>query len=585
VPGANRRRAERSDVPGHWEATLHRDDAQQVTVRVENVAPGGIGLLLPAPGRALAQGERLTLTVRAPGREFTRVVVVRWLRVDGGLARCGAAYLEQGRCEAGGPRLALDQVRVDPSCALKVPGQVALRRGVLPLVELDGTVHVACTDCEDDAALAVVERLLKAPVRPWAVDATELGRLIQTVYGESPMLAAAQAPRPGTRDAGALTDELLHAAYLRGASDIHVDPGRQGMQIRLRVDGQLEHYAALPFELHAEVMSRLKVMSGLDIAEKRAPQDGRFTQTFADGGRRVDIRVATLPTKYGERMTLRLLALQTEALTLDRLGLDPGQRQALEACLRRSQGLMIMTGPTGSGKTTTLYAAIRMLLTERSANIMTIEDPIEYAIDGVAQCEVDTADKVSFHKALRSILRHDPDVIMVGEIRDRETADVALKAALTGHLVLGTLHTNSAAATVTRLRDMGVAPYLVAATLRVAVAQRLVRRLCPHCRAPRPLALREALAIGQPELAGQPVHEPVGCVYCAGRGYAGRLGLYELLELDAEAAAAIAEGLSEAGLVERARRSGDASLLDDAVAKLLSGDTSAAEVLRVATSW
>jgi len=283
---------------------------------------------------------------------------------------------------------------------------------------------------------------------------------------------------------------------------------------------------------------------------------------------------------------MRLLAVQTESLTLDKLGFEPAHRQMIENFLMRIQGMMIMTGPTGSGKTTTLYAAIRLLLAERSVNIITIEDPIEYEIEGVAQCEVDpNADKVSFSKALRSILRHDPDVVMVGEIRDKETADIAIKAALTGHMVFGTLHTNSAAATVTRLLDMGVEPYLVGAALRLTVAQRLLRRLCEHCKVARPLTEFEALQVNQSELAGQIIYDPCGCIYCGGKGYAGRIGLYEMLELREEWARAVAEGETEAELETRMRGQGVKSLLGDAVDKLLSGVTSVSEVVQIASSW
>jgi len=372
---------------------------------------------------------------------------------------------------------------------------------------------------------------------------------------------------------------------MRQASDIHLDPGANSATIRFRVDGQLELYKQLNLNIFPELVSRLKVMAHLDIAEKRSPQDGRFSHQFVSGGRQIDVRVATLPTKYGERLTMRLLALQTESLTMANLGFDPQNRRMVENFLRRTQGLMIMTGPTGSGKTTTLYAAIRMLMAERKLNIITIEDPIEYEIGGIAQCEVDSADKVSFGKALRSILRHDPDVVMIGEIRDKETADVAFKAALTGHMVLGTLHTNSAAATVTRLTDMGVEPYLVAAALRLAVAQRLLRRLCHHCRIPRPLTELEAISVNQPELAGKVIYEPSGCIYCGDKGYLGRVGIYETLELREDWARAVAEGEGEGELVAKMREAGIKSLVDDAIGKLLEGVTSISEVVKVASSW
>jgi type IV pilus assembly protein PilB len=242
---------------------------------------------------------------------------------------------------------------------------------------------------------------------------------------------------------------------------------------------------------------------------------------------------------------------------------------------------MLLTGPTGSGKTTTLYATIQRMLATRTLNILTVEDPIEYEIAGVGQSEVDSADKVSFHKVLRSLLRHDPDILMIGEIRDADSLDVAIKAALTGHLVLSTLHTNTAAGAVTRLANMGVQPYLIGATLRLSVAQRLVRRLCPHCRRPTAIGRAQAIALGREELAGLKAFAPAGCLYCAGRGYAGRIGLFECLEPDAALGARIADGWDEGRLLEELRKKGFRSLMDDAVAKVLEGVTTVAEVLDV----
>ncbi|MBL8829112.1 MAG: type II/IV secretion system protein, partial [Planctomycetaceae bacterium] len=299
----------------------------------------------------------------------------------------------------------------------------------------------------------------------------------------------------------------------------------------------------------------------------------------------IDVRVATLPTKYGERMTLRLLALQTTALTLERLGMSPHDLGCFEELINKPHGMILLTGPTGSGKSTTLYAALRKLIAQEQWNIVTIEDPIEYAIAGVAQVEVDSADKVSFGKALRSVLRHDPDIVMIGEIRDRETADVAIKASLTGHLVLSTLHTNSAASVITRLTDMGVDRYLTAATVRLAVAQRLVRRLCQHCRRERTMTPAEAIALGRPEAAGTTVFEPSGCLYCANRGYVGRLGLFELLPVDETLARSVAEGADEAELMRHARAANIPQLTDDALQKLHAGLTTVREALSAVTVW
>ncbi|MEL7338811.1 MAG: GspE/PulE family protein, partial [Planctomycetota bacterium] len=315
---------------------------------------------------------------------------------------------------------------------------------------------------------------------------------------------------------------------MQGASDLHIDPAETETLVRIRVDGDLRDYRPIPASIHTAMISRFKVLAGMDIAEKRAPQDGRFRREGNDGGQ-IDIRVASLPTRHGERMTLRFLAAQTESLTLERLGMAPTALDQFAHAIGRPHGMILITGPTGSGKSTTLYAGLRKLVAEGSFNIITIEDPIEYEMERVGQVEVDSADKVSFSKALRSVLRHDPDIVMVGEIRDGETADVAIKAALTGHLVLSTIHTNNAASAVTRLADMGVDRFLVAATLRLAVAQRLVRRLCRHCRKARPLEEAEAIALGHPDRAGATVYDAAGCHFCADRGYVGRLGVFELL--------------------------------------------------------
>ncbi|MGX2038972.1 ATPase, T2SS/T4P/T4SS family [Methylocaldum sp. MU1018] len=586
-PTAEKRLNRRESAPSDWMATVYGPDGMELGATVANISPGGAGLRLPAnaPADLLREGAELAVTIHAPATAFTRPAELCWLAPGGDGVRLGLKFREYAAFTPDSHRLDIASVRVDPAWAMKVPANVAFRRQLLPFVQIGGAVHVACADPQDAGALAVAERMLKAPVVAWEADPDALKSVLTRVYGDSREAKNAVAVVGDGQSASELSDDLLNAAFLRQASDIHIDPERTGVTVRFRIDGRLETYARFPSAVYQEIVSRLKVMSGLDIAEKRAPQDGRFTHQCAGGGKRIDLRVATLPTKYGERMTLRLLALDTESLTLDKLGFSVDHRRTIETFLRRSQGMMILTGPTGSGKTTTLYAAIRLLLSERNVNILTVEDPIEYAIDGVAQCEVDAADKVSFAKALRSMLRHDPDVMMIGEIRDRETADVAIKAALTGHLVLGTLHTNSAAATVTRLLDMGVEPYLVAATMRLIVAQRLVRRLCSHCRIPRPLAEREAFALGRPDLTGLTVYEPGGCVYCIGKGYAGRLGLYEMLPLKSEWARGIVEGETEPQLVERMRAERFRFLLDDGLEKLIAGRTSAGEVMQIALSW
>lgn len=493
----------------------------------------------------------------------------------------------------------LDKVQIDPACAMKVPASLAMRRQVLPLVAIDDHVHVACLDTTDKTTLQAVERAVGLPVSPHPAEPESLRRALKRLFGDGAAAGRSASPTPGTRpadprkaaeadseDAVVLCDELLQAAIVRQASDIHIDPSKEHVRVRFRVDGALEDYRQLPGVAQSGVTSRLKVLSGMDIAEKRAPQDGRFTHEAGVMGQSVDIRAATLPTKYGERMTLRLLALQTESLTLEKLGMNQQDLDCFSQAIEKPHGLVLLTGPTGSGKSTTLYAAIRRLIGGRDLNVVTIEDPIEYDIDGVAQVEIDSvAEKVSFAKGLRSVLRHDPDVVMIGEIRDAETADIAIKAALTGHLVLSTLHTNSAPSAITRLIDMGVARYLVAATVRLTVAQRLVRRACDHCRKPRPLTEEEAALLGDPASAGETVYEPQGCLYCANKGFVGRIGLFEMLPMDETLSRWIAEDVDEPGIVEYLQQRKVPRLIDDAVAKLKKGDTTIESALRAVTVW
>jgi len=360
-------------------------------------------------------------------------------------------------------------------------------------------------------------------------------------------------------DSVQLVDRILRAGLIAHASDAHFDPGPSDVRVRLRVDGELEEVLRIPLALQSAVTSRLKVLAGLDIAERRAPQDGGFTWHLSGaagfGTAPLDVRMATLPVRHGERITLRLLETGGERLTLDTIGMSGDDRARLDRVLARPHGLVLLTGPTGSGKTTTLYAAITEILKGEPRSILTVEDPIEYEIPGVAQAEVDSADKVNFAKALKSLLRHDPDVIMIGEIRDEQSLDVAVKAALTGHLVLSSLHTNDAVGAVTRLRNMGLASHLIAATLRLVIAQRLVRRLCGDC-------------------GGK------GCPACAERGFAGRLGVFELFEPTERLSALIADGANEAVLLAAARADGFQSLADDARAKAAAGATTAAEILK-----
>ncbi|MBX3422189.1 MAG: type II/IV secretion system protein [Pirellulaceae bacterium] len=479
--------------------------------------------------------------------------------------------------------LNLDQVRIDPKWALKVPASLATRKHILPLSQVDGVVLVACTNSIDPQTQQVLERHLSYPCQYVLADSQSLKRAMDRVYqpfslGDVETRESSVRLRDDSLNAVAICDQLFQAAILRDASDIHLVPNERALAVHLRVDGELEAYCELNKEVQPLVLSRLKVLAGMDIAEKRSAQDGRIHTYYGSDRRRLEVRAASLPTRYGERLTLRLLTNNATGLSLSSLGMREQSLQVFQAATERPHGLILLTGPTGSGKSTTLYVAIDQLLKSRGGNVITIEDPIEYEIQGASQVEVDSADKVNFSKALRSILRHDPDVVMLGEIRDEETASIAIKAALTGHLVFSTLHTNTAVGVVTRLIDMGIEPFLVAATVRVAVAQRLVRKLCQHCRRQREISLQEALLLHNPRLEGQTTFDAIGCVNCAGKGYSGRIGLFEMFQCTPETAKLIAEGANETQVTQEAMRCRNRTLLDDGIAKVLDGTTTVAEV-------
>jgi type II secretory ATPase GspE/PulE/Tfp pilus assembly ATPase PilB-like protein len=405
-----------------------------------------------------------------------------------------------------------------------------------------------------------------------------------TKIGEDGRIVAGPAQPAEAVDVVALCDEILETAFERKASDIHIDPEENIVLVQLRVDGSLEPMRKLPKAIHNAVVGRYKVLSRMDIAERRMAQDGRFAQNLGPDERKIHFRTATLPTTHGERMTLRLLATETEQLTLNKLGMSPAAMKVFADYTGQRQGMILLSGPTGSGKSTTLYAALRHRLAHHPGRIITVEDPVEFDVVGVAQSEVDTADKLRFDTVLRNILRSDPDVIMIGEIRDHDSADVAIKASLTGHLVFSSIHTNSAAGVVTRFIDMGLQRYQVAATLKLCIAQRLVRKLCMHCREPRSLSAAEATIIGRPGAAGAQVHEPKGCPLCRDRGYRGRIGIFELLPIDDDLARLVVDGADEAGLIRRARERKIPSLRDDAAEKLLAGQTSYSELVTV-SAW
>ncbi|MEO6092046.1 MAG: ATPase, T2SS/T4P/T4SS family [Novosphingobium sp.] len=374
-----------------------------------------------------------------------------------------------------------------------------------------------------------------------------------------------------------LINALLLEAIKARASDIHVETLERRLLVRFRVDGVLREMIEPKRALAPLLVSRIKVMARLDIAEKRVPQDGRVTLRI--GGHEIDVRVSTIPTQHGERVVMRLLDRGAVRPELASLGLSARDAELLARLLDRPNGILIVSGPTGSGKTTTLYAAIARL-NDRRRNIMTVEDPIEYELEGIAQTQVNARTEMTFARGLRAILRQDPDVIMVGEIRDRETAEVAVQASMTGHLVLSTLHTNSAIGSITRLIDIGIERYLLAPMIVGLVAQRLVRRLCPECRVEDRATPGDIGLLDGAMKVGKKLWRPVGCPACHGEGYSGRTALYEVVPVDRELEALIHDGAAESAMVAAARRLSP-SLLADGVTKIRAGVTSVAEVARV----
>jgi len=477
-----------------------------------------------------------------------------------------------------------------------LPYAFAKRFGVVVIDRDDGRVRVALRRGDDPRALCEVRRVVAAPLGVEIVEPARFDRLLSDRYAGGG-LAADAAASIGGDELGLLVDGIPSAEDLldtaddapvirlingiiaeaarQGVSDIHVEPYESSLVVRMRVDGVLAERHRLPANVAPMVVSRIKVMARLDIAERRVPQDGRIGLTL--GGKSLDVRVSTLPSRAGERVVLRLLDKDNAGIDLDGLGMPPAVNRLFRAALTEPNGIVLVTGPTGSGKTTTLYAGLR-LLNDGTRNILTVEDPVEYAIDGVGQTQVNPKVGLTFAQGLRAILRQDPDTVMVGEIRDRETAEIAIQASLTGHLVLSTVHTNDAPGAITRLRDMGIEPFLLASTLRAVVAQRLVRRLCPSCRRPAPADAAAAALLRVPE--GTTVYRPAGCDACGHSGFQGRIGLFEAVRVTDDVRRLILEGGDEARIAEVAFR--DAPALEGTARDLvLAGVTVAEEAIRV----
>ena len=471
----------------------------------------------------------------------------------------------------------VDTTRIRPSHAVLklLPAKTARAIGALPLSAEDGTVTVCLEDVTDFAAVERVESLLpeNTVVFVEAQDAGDFRRALRENYPDAAMTGDLERPE-------SLFAHVMRRALARNASDIHVCPAEAETLVRLRVDGRLVTDLSVPSAPSVEFVSYIKVLANLDISEKRAPQDGSI-DTSVDG-LAVSLRVATVPTIHGEHLTLRILSQTRETKqldTLDNLGFHPRQLRLFENAMEMPDGVVILSGPTGSGKTTTLYAALRRLARTDDLHIVSIEDPVEKPVAGVTQIKVDSRqERVSFEKALRSVLRHDPDVVMIGEIRDGETAATALRAALTGHLVLTTLHTNSAPGILTRLVDLGVPPYLVASTLRLAVAQRLLRRPCRECMTWETADAEACRRYGWDETNAPKIPKAHGCAYCGNTGYSSRTAIYEMLPLNDDVRKLLLKGEGEGDIYRHLKSfAPDLTLRGDALAKVLEGETTLEE--------
>jgi general secretion pathway protein E len=481
----------------------------------------------------------------------------------------------------------------------RLPFGFAKRFGILVEGRQD-SLRVLYREPLSAAAVMEVQRFLSMPFRLEAVTDDEFDRRLGLAYqsdsseamemveglGDEMDLASLADSVPETEDLLEqegdapiirLINALLTEAVKENASDIHVETYEKRLVIRFRVDGVLREVVQPKRALAALLVSRIKVMARLDIAEKRVPQDGRIALRI--GGREVDVRVSTMPSNHGERVVMRLLDKQAGRLSLSQLGMASRDLRVMQNIISKPHGIILVTGPTGSGKTTTLYGALSDL-NDTSRNILTVEDPIEYSLPGIGQTQVNTKAEMTFSKGLRAILRQDPDVVMIGEIRDLETVEIAIQASLTGHLVLSTLHTNTAVGAVTRLQDMGVEPFLLSSSLIGVIAQRLVRVLCNECKIAAPADLSECEILGVDPANPPVIFHARGCDKCNQLGYRGRQGIYEIIEVDEGLKTLIHDKAGEQAMTRHARALGP-SINDDGIRKVLGGSTTIEELLRV----
>jgi type IV pilus assembly protein PilB len=477
------------------------------------------------------------------------------------------------------PFVDLNKIVIDPDLARTIPEIIARKHKVIAIGRKEDQLLVAFVDPLNIFATDEVDRQTKERLVVCIAVESLILSAIDTIYSMADKGGGKAKEVDGSEsEAVVAVNEVMLQAVKDGASDIHIEPDDEKIRVRLRVDGVLHAVKEYPLELHPSIVSRVKIMANLDIGERRKPQDGRFEITIA--GRSFDIRTSILPLNRGEKVVMRLLDKSKIKITLHDLGFSEEQHQVFTEHLMRPHEIILVTGPTGSGKTTTLYGALNQI-NDVGRNIVTVEDPVEYELRGVNQVQINPRAELTFVTALRSILRQDPDVVMIGEIRDVETAEIAMQAALTGHLVLSTLHTNDAAGAIARLIDMGIAPFLIASSVGLVVAQRLVRLLCPQCRQRfvPPEGVQRDLGLDYD--TERYLFKAAGCSHCEGSGYRGRVAIYEILPVSDAVEAMIMEKASSRTLFRQAQNEGLVSLREAGLSKVLAGLTSLEELMRV----
>ncbi len=499
----------------------------------------------------------------------------------------------------------LTKVNIPTELAQALPKNIAKQYQVVPVRAVKDELYLAMSDPMNFYAIEEVRKAVRKKVVPMVATAAAVERAIQVLYGNE---GAAKAIEEMKREAAAsqdvsvpdaafvsnqlgddtisnaptirLVNAIIERAITERASDIHLEPRENELQVRMRIDGLMRYIMTVPRDLQGSVISRIKIMSSLDIAEHRIPQDGRFNVKMKD--KDIDLRVSTLPTVYGEKIVARLLDKSGQKLSKDAIGLTGSDLQKYEHMLHCRSGVLLIVGPTGSGKSTTMYTMIDDL-NKDDVNLVTLEDPVEYNVDGVNQVQINEKTGMTFANGLRAILRQDPDIIAVGEIRDGETADIAMRSAITGHVVLSTIHTNDAVGTIERLYDIGVEPYLVSSAMRGIISQRLVRRICPNCKEAYEPSEDELLELGMPAKSGMLFYKGKGCPNCFHTGYRGRTAVFEMLEITSKVRAMISRraGRDEIETELKKPEIGFVSLRKNALRLVLEGVTTGEEVLRV----